>query len=109
MEERDHNAVSYSLRILSEFFNVPQLFATKVVRWDLQLIVLIREVINHLPPMHWLTGQLSHWPICVIDQYVGQLTSNAFQNFITFGSSVKKKNYKYKLLTYLSNKINKLS
>ena len=37
------NFVPYSSRIVCGFFNVPQLFATRVVRRDLRLIVLIRE------------------------------------------------------------------
>ena len=37
------NSMPYSLRIVCGFFNVPQLFATRVVRRDLRLIVLIRE------------------------------------------------------------------
>ena len=39
----------YSLRIVCGFFNVPQLFTTRVVRRDLQLIVLIREDLKVQP------------------------------------------------------------
>ena len=37
---------TYLLRIVCGFFNVSQLFATRVVRRDLQLIVLIQEVLE---------------------------------------------------------------
>ena len=37
------NSVPYSLRIVCGFFNIPQLFTTRVVRRDVRLIVLIRE------------------------------------------------------------------
>ena len=37
------NSVPYPLRIVCGFFNVPQLFTTRVVRRELRLIVLIRE------------------------------------------------------------------
>ena len=51
-ERSDHNtgnSVPYSLRSVCGFFNVPQMFKTRVARRDLRFIVLMQDDLNDQP------------------------------------------------------------